>query len=486
MRPINESVAHVLESNGMVKNDRPSTNSEGKPIAKDEAGLKAFWSWFGKSEIVDKQGRPLVLYHGTTADFDEFEEGSHFGTKAAANDRLNDLQNYQGMDPEEEGMHFSIMPVYLNFQNALVLEGDLGNRDDWEDLAYAMGQFDEAGDNEQVVEFLEDKGQKSSAAAIKHGRAYDGVIYPNAFEGNRGQLSYMALGPYSIKSALSSKFGFSPKIQEQLLTELYDPEYPKGTKHSIHKKAGVQGSTVKRNQYRFTTPQGNDVKVLFKIGPVDTDEADVIFYVNDTLDDGASGGLDPAILAGVLGIVKKVADRRKLNTITFEAWSGQGDNKIVRGLREQPEVFAKSAAPVLKWTEENEPEMLPPTERQIELAEKFGREAKPRPSWPKEQLEKALGHLMAYSNDGSPVFASAVNDLERSFGQMDGVIPGWGDMMHHARKLADARMSNTEHGLRVTRNRREAVYDRLMKRHMPEWNVEKSYGFYTLTRKEPV
>jgi ADP-Ribosyltransferase in polyvalent proteins len=33
----------------------------------------AFKSWFGASKVVDEQGNPLVVYHGTTADFDAFD-----------------------------------------------------------------------------------------------------------------------------------------------------------------------------------------------------------------------------------------------------------------------------------------------------------------------------------------------------------------------------------------------------------------------------
>ncbi len=34
----------------------------------------AFWKWFGDSKVVDKKGRPLVVYHGTDQHFDIFEK----------------------------------------------------------------------------------------------------------------------------------------------------------------------------------------------------------------------------------------------------------------------------------------------------------------------------------------------------------------------------------------------------------------------------
>lgn len=63
--------------------ERPTKNSEGKPIAKSEPALRNFWKWFGDSKIVDGQGRPLVVYHGTPEKFDEFDKNK-IGKNAAS------------------------------------------------------------------------------------------------------------------------------------------------------------------------------------------------------------------------------------------------------------------------------------------------------------------------------------------------------------------------------------------------------------------
>ena len=41
-------------------------------IHSTEKGIRNFWKWFGDSKVVDDQGRPLVVYHGTDVTFDEF------------------------------------------------------------------------------------------------------------------------------------------------------------------------------------------------------------------------------------------------------------------------------------------------------------------------------------------------------------------------------------------------------------------------------
>lgn len=52
---------------------RPTRNSEGMPLAGSEEGLRAFWKWFGDSKVVDEEGRPLVVYHGTGDEFEAFD-----------------------------------------------------------------------------------------------------------------------------------------------------------------------------------------------------------------------------------------------------------------------------------------------------------------------------------------------------------------------------------------------------------------------------
>lgn len=51
----------------------PNVNSRGGMISSVKQVVENFWQWFGHSEAVDGKGRPLVFFHGTNADFDEFK-----------------------------------------------------------------------------------------------------------------------------------------------------------------------------------------------------------------------------------------------------------------------------------------------------------------------------------------------------------------------------------------------------------------------------
>jgi hypothetical protein len=50
----------------------PNENSYGRPIAQTTEALKNFWAWFKGSKVIDEHKRPLVMYHGTNADFAKF------------------------------------------------------------------------------------------------------------------------------------------------------------------------------------------------------------------------------------------------------------------------------------------------------------------------------------------------------------------------------------------------------------------------------
>ena len=70
--------------------------------------------WFGDSAVRDRDGVPLLLYHGTRHAFDRFDpqqcgNGIHFGTLLQANNRLYGLD----LDNARPQAGARIIPVYL-------------------------------------------------------------------------------------------------------------------------------------------------------------------------------------------------------------------------------------------------------------------------------------------------------------------------------------------------------------------------------------
>lgn len=99
----------------------PNENSLDQPISQSDSALRNFWNWFKGSKVVDEQGRPLVVYHGTGKDFDVFNDvnlkngwlgkGIYF-----AKNRAFALENGR-----------KIKSTYLKINNPFVVNGDSPN-----------------------------------------------------------------------------------------------------------------------------------------------------------------------------------------------------------------------------------------------------------------------------------------------------------------------------------------------------------------------
>lgn len=76
---LNEAAGHPMIDIGDGEM-RHTTNSEGDRIHDTDDGIKNFHKWFGDSKVVDKHGRPRVIYHGSGAEditkFDPDRAGS--------------------------------------------------------------------------------------------------------------------------------------------------------------------------------------------------------------------------------------------------------------------------------------------------------------------------------------------------------------------------------------------------------------------------
>jgi hypothetical protein len=185
-----------------------------------------FKRWFGRSQVVDGLGRPLVLYHGTGADFGEFrtdsELGAHFGTAVQAEMRM----------PEYSKARWGgrLVPVYLSIKNPLRLR-DLGN---FHPQTVAAQLIDKGikPKSGQGFKLTSVTAGEVRAAIEEHG--YDGVVYLNRTEGISpsvldaietevldgmfddealdllpgAQDSYIAFRPEQIKSAIGNDGSF--------------------------------------------------------------------------------------------------------------------------------------------------------------------------------------------------------------------------------------------------------------------------------------
>lgn len=177
----------------------------------DETVATNFTKWFGDSKVVDANGSPKIVYHGTGGvKFDEFKTlqgsdfGSHFGTPEQAED----------FTQRDDGAH--VIPVLLSMQNPISLP-DLG-RWDYETLSKELSNYGiEVEDSPYRIETA-DMGENyrrkfqrqfENIARALEKAGYDGIMYQNIYEGDERSYSYIVFRPQQIKSAIANSGAFS-------------------------------------------------------------------------------------------------------------------------------------------------------------------------------------------------------------------------------------------------------------------------------------
>lgn len=150
-----------------------------------------FRRWFGQSKVVDDEGRPLRVFHGTKTDFDAFDpahSGSrHGGVVSGAmffTDNAAVASGFAtGLVPWADGQN--VMPVYLKIADPARIDG-------------------KGRSIEKVRQAIRDIDRT----------VYDGVIVENvrdALPGQGGRSTiYVAFSPTQIKSATGNNGDFDP------------------------------------------------------------------------------------------------------------------------------------------------------------------------------------------------------------------------------------------------------------------------------------
>lgn len=159
--------------------------------ARSQVDTAAFRAWFGDSKVVDRSGRPLVVYHGTGSDigfFDPTLAGKNF-PKTGGKYGLFFTANPSQAGCYATGASPNVVPVFVSLQNPLVIEISDGD-----------GRHPD-------VHF--DRRQKSIKRAVESG-LHDGVIIgPYITASGYDSTLVVAFRAEQVKSAIGNNGLFS-------------------------------------------------------------------------------------------------------------------------------------------------------------------------------------------------------------------------------------------------------------------------------------
>lgn len=208
----NAGTNYVIWDEGAIGAPEPALSR--KPAAADQTQTPEFRRWFGDSKVVDAEGKPLVVYHGTAADFDAFDN-----KRTGSNDAgLWGRGHYFASSAESansyalrQGDGARVIPAYVSIKNPLILKtgADLFTR-----LPDGTSAKDLVGPN------LDGSKIKAIAEAGRH----DGVIQ---YKPNGGIGDVVAFRPEQIKSATGNRGNFDPNEPSILFSRkpVDDSEY---------------------------------------------------------------------------------------------------------------------------------------------------------------------------------------------------------------------------------------------------------------------
>ncbi len=188
-RKASREKAGAARSKAAIAKDLGDLFSEGQGATITRTDTDAFREWFGDSKVVDENGAPLVVYHGTRADFEAFSDGVTFFAfdRETADDYA--VEAFSDGDP-------SVIEAYLRVENPAG-EADVfrlaGVPDDGTSFAF------EALD-ENVVAALRSKG-------------FDGIVFENdaspSDPGGPPRHSIAVFSPEQVKS-VNNRGTFDP------------------------------------------------------------------------------------------------------------------------------------------------------------------------------------------------------------------------------------------------------------------------------------
>ena len=168
-----------------------------------------FKAWFGDSKVVDSEGKPLVVYHGTSRSFPSFRPSKrgNFGPGIYFAGTADQAENFAYGDDGGD----NIVPVYLAMQNPYRTAADYaaGEAVDVDSPAVPLIEGVFGSDANRAIARLRNSDDGHLGPAVRDRlleMGHDGIIatYPD------GSAEYVAFFPEQIKSATGNRGTFDP------------------------------------------------------------------------------------------------------------------------------------------------------------------------------------------------------------------------------------------------------------------------------------
>lgn len=259
------------------------SNASGNANLGSALESEKFKRWFGDSKVVDEDGEPLVVYHGTTSEFSEFDpskRGSNTGSANAYNGFFFIADESLARDFAKKSSGGDIViPAYLSIQKPLrIITQDIFNNAEQASTLYEIISGERL-DSEAALEALDediDIGNFSDIMDAIHSDAGMEIARRDGFDGiisdfGGGNPEYVAFYPSQIKSATSNSGDFSPDNPSILFSAEPDPDNTSDELSKIADRvlAKPDQNNVRNRLKRTINEHDSNWKTWFRQGAID-------------------------------------------------------------------------------------------------------------------------------------------------------------------------------------------------------------------------
>jgi hypothetical protein len=188
-----------------VKNPASPEGQVLENIERKQTATPQFQEWFGNSQVKDSQGKPLVVYHGTTQDIKTFDPSKSFGNLGVS--FFSEDPKFASSYDYTQGKG-NVIPVYLSANNIF----DFGNKQQRDSLKEAASKI-EIRDPVRGFTTLDTKIPDSEQYFdTEHPEVFQ-LIKDLGFDGvklkERGVTNYAVFNPANIKSSIGNTGAYS-------------------------------------------------------------------------------------------------------------------------------------------------------------------------------------------------------------------------------------------------------------------------------------
>ncbi len=195
---------YILPARAFVEEGTQAGRAMARGTRMSRTDTSAFKKWFGDSKVVDAQGKPMVMYHGTDKDFSSFKPKAGMIFLSPKADFAADYTTSSLETLDKNGGSPNVMPVYVKAENAFDFENpshiaaleayEKSNRYTDRSISYLLGDMKRGW-----WEAMEDSKAQAAVKALGH----DGFHLVE-----NGVKNLAVFEPTQIKSATGNNGNF--------------------------------------------------------------------------------------------------------------------------------------------------------------------------------------------------------------------------------------------------------------------------------------